>query len=539
MRELTLAAAILLVARLAPALTVIPIPLEDLVRQSSAIVSVTATDVQARRIEPGGHVETTVGFRINEVVLSDGALAGNAGRVTMRFWGGVVAGVEKFVPGEVLPEKDGRYVLLLKSDWDKTAQPLIAGSRGLFRIVVRNRAELIEDSDGQPVVHGAQNGLVKAFEPGATSRSATRAEFLAWLRQTIQRRGGAAPAPTRAQRSARAAAPAIAAPLSRRRLYVPLGFVRAPIEVRTWPGSVAPWAAAEAAAFNAWNYYANILVPNHASGRCVDDDDTFETCGFLTDDELFRRFNRHWEDRELAVTMSSRIVHTREFVEAHIAVRAGLPWTVDDAGVFDGEAVHGFRQTMLHEIGHLFGLGHEFNLLSTMNYAAESFRGFSLPFMDDTEGMRYIYPAQIQRRPDLAVNLFRAEGYQTFLDATIPSFAQIGGTFEIADYQVENAGTVSVGSPTIDWYLTADRSMNQAVALGSHTYPGPLPRGSAVEPSATRISLTVPATTNPGFYFLAAVARDANGPAYADFPFSNNQAWSRRQIFVGARTTKQ
>jgi hypothetical protein len=220
-------------------------------------------------------------------------------------------------------------------------------------------------------------------------------------------------------------------------------------------------------------------------------------------------------------------------VEADIALNPAASWTLDNEWVYNGGAARCFRRTMTHELGHMFGLNHEFNANSVMNYTPDWARAFNFPYLDDVLGARSLYPAAALSRTDLGVFLHYASGYQSTTDTPLPATVTAGSSFTINNYHVENVGTTSIATPSIQWYLTPARNFNTSYFLGTATYSS-LSAGTALSPSSVSRTIPVPATVPAGTYYLAAFIPSDGGPGQGTFPFSNNHAFSKTTMQVTA-----
>ena len=125
-------------------------------------------------------------------------------------------------------------------------------------------------------------------------------------------------------------------------------------------------------------------------------------------------------------------------IEADIALNPAFGFTLDDEWIFNGAGnVQSFRLVMLHELGHMHGLAHNFNFLAIMNYFPSVFRFFGLPYMDDAQGIRAEYPSRVVSRTDLGMYLYYAIGSESVSDATYPGSVMAGGTISPNNYHVD------------------------------------------------------------------------------------------------------
>src|SRR5262249_25883274 len=153
-----------------------------------------------------------------------------------------------------------------------------------------------------------------------------------------------------------------------------------------------------------------------------------------------------WPAGVIGVTFR-RMSATGVILEADIALNPAFRFTLNDEAMYNGlfgVGVQPFRLTMLHELGHMHGMNHQFWFLSVMNYAPQVFRCFGLPYTDDAKGIRWNYPARTVPRRDLAVYLWQSNFSTNWTDATYPLFLRRGQFFVINNYHVENVGTAAI-----------------------------------------------------------------------------------------------
>jgi hypothetical protein len=322
-----------------------------------------------------------------------------------------------------------------------------------------------------------------------------------------------------------------------------------PIVVNQFPidGSFAPWSPEDQYQLSKWNYYGDIFrVYVTPTGTYLWGDGVNDLAGWLTDAEAFSMYGSHLACgtgcQVLAVTFK-RWNNGGWILEGDIVMNAAIAWTLDDEWAWDGGAATTFRQSMIHEMGHLHGLEHNFTSLALMNYFNPSkWRFFAMPFGDDTMAIRGGYPSNAVARTDLAVYLYYYNGPPVCYDgtnfnnciteATYPSSVIAGASLTVNNYHVENVGTTTIATPTIVWYLTAARNFSSAYYyLGTSTYPSMDPN-SFFTPSTVGRMFTVPAGVAAGNYYLAAYISSDGGAVQGSFPFSNNYGFSLNKISV-------
>jgi hypothetical protein len=342
-----------------------------------------------------------------------------------------------------------------------------------------------------------------------------------------------------------------------------------PITVTLLPSSLTPWSGMIVEQLQKWNFYADIFrwrdgptttfLPQDWNG-------SFDIVGFLSPAEYKRRFWHNFDDlpsNALAVCVRRMWQRPldRDYTieEADLVFNSEFQWTLNDEAVYNGGGGQSFRTTLMHELGHMFGLDHEGRTLSLMNYPSPgNYDAFSFPFADDAAGIRAAYPNQAQRRTDLAVHLFWHAGgglggedgdepvNQAWKDASV---SVSGNRIRITNFTVENVGSTRIDRPTIEWYLTLSRSYDTRTAhyLGTTAFSPGLNAGGRYNPRTASVSFVVPAGVETGDYYVFAFVRNDespsqgassigndNVPSGSSFPFSNNHSWTwARKRIIG------
>lgn len=320
-----------------------------------------------------------------------------------------------------------------------------------------------------------------------------------------------------------------------------------PIVVNQFTPAMGAWYQEDQYQMSKWNSYAADVFHVYlagGTGTYAWGDGVFDMSGWMNDAQRQATYGSTWYCGSgctgLAVTFM-RYDGGGWIIEADIALNSGVSWTLDDEWVFDGSPAIGFRQSMIHELGHMHGLNHNFGGVALMNYFEPgNYRYYAFPFMDDAAGIRGEYPANAVAQTDLAAYLFHENGicydgttfYNCISEASYPASVLAGGSLTVNNYHVENVGTTVISTPTIEWYLTSARNFTSSYYyLGTSTYSS-LPPFNYFTPSTVGRTLTVPAGVPPGSYYLAAFIRGDGGPGQGSFPFSNNKAFSLNQITV-------
>jgi hypothetical protein len=477
--------------------------------------------------------------------------------------------------------------------------PVVGLNQGMFRIRVDAGKQLVTDAEGLPLAAGAEGAVVRTSEEQAEkgTKPVTLESFMSYLRANLAgmkamqpaARSQADPADPRvlkpielrpepggaAQAAGAMSAPAAPggpasfethggevppAPSAPMKLekpapmgalaaraqasvkssgdlhahYATFGYCNLPIVINQLPASFSPWSPEDQYQMSKWNYYGNVFrVFTTPTGTYGWGNGRFDLAGWPSSASLQSVYGSPWGATTMGVTFyrqSGSLI-----TEADVALNPAYAWTLDDEWVYNGGGAKSFHRTMTHELGHVWGLEHQFNFLSVMNYSPSVFRAYGIPFMDDAEAIRARYPTVAQARTDLGVYLFRSRGYQDWTDATYPSSVVAGNSFIVNDYHVENVGTNSIGTPTLEWYLTKQRNYSDTYyGIGTTTYPT-LNRFTYFTTSTVGRWLTVPSWIPGGDYYLNAFIRNDGGAGQGGFPFGNNYGWSRLKIRVYPR----
>lgn len=304
-----------------------------------------------------------------------------------------------------------------------------------------------------------------------------------------------------------------------------------PIVVNNFPASFTPWSPEDQYQMSKWNYYAPDVfrVYTTPTGTFAWQDGVFDLDGWVSSATMQQVYGFGWDAGVIAVAIP-RYDGGGWIIETDIAMNPAFSYTLDDEWVYNGSSAQGFRQTLIHELGHMHGLEHNFNFLSVMDYMPSYYRCFGIPYMDDAAGIRFEYPSNVVGRNDLGVYLYYSSGFQSVSDSSYPSSVSPGGSLTVSNFHLENVGTTTISVPTLEWYLTAQRNYNAAYYfLGSTTHSSLAPFNYFLTSRTLSVSANIP----PGTYYLGAFIRNDDGAGQSSFPFNNNLAFSRTRITVG------
>jgi hypothetical protein len=259
-----------------------------------------------------------------------------------------------------------------------------------------------------------------------------------------------------------------------------------------------------------------------------------DIAGFPDEATLKRQFGYGWSDLGegvLAVTFTRR--EEGVLVEADVAFNPQKSWTIDDLAATGGqEKIFSFKEVMLHELGHVWGLNHPWDEEewvswdSVMNYKSRIYYVAEL-FADDTAAVRSAFSPGVPIRDGLISSyvtvrneIFVIPNYQPALPS--PATVRAGGGFGLTGpIKIENVGTVPLANPQVEVYLTPARlSFDGAVLLKRIKIRGKITSGGTQQVKLS--GFKVPRKTPAGIYYLAYVLRDPKD-AYQ----GNNTAWGQ------------
>lgn len=571
------AALLLAGARVTFATQVIPLTLEQAVRGSSDVIVGTVISAASRWGDASKRWMLT-----DYVVEVEQVVAGNlpsASRMTVTFWGGTIDGETQEIAGMELPAVGHRHVLMLRRNWaQSTGSPLVGLDQGLFR-VRRDAAtgrDIVLDRHRRPLQRSPA-GTPRLSQSSQAADTVGLSEFVVWIsnlppgadvsaiaavdyndprvlrpltlkpeppgerlaaagdhrRPTREPTRTAALPPSADDRTGVVVGEPTTATSDRvGAQYTWRAPAWAPIVVNQFPSSWS-WSPEDQYQMSKWNHYAADVfrVFTTPTGSYGWPNDRFDLAGWPSSADTQFVYGYTWEPGTLGITFRRTTDH---IVEADVALNPAFGWTLDDEWVYDGGSSIGFRQTMIHELGHMWGLEHNFNWLSLMNYLGMDYRAYGLPFSDDTEAMRTAHPPQTVARTDLGVYLFWwNEFFGGVRDTAFPSSVVAGDFMSVNTFHLENAGTTTITNPVLRWYLTSQRSYaGSTTFLGSTTFFVELPRFYHMNPGSANASLRVPEGMNGGLYYLNAFSDISGGAGQSGFPYRHNTAWSRARIRV-------
>jgi hypothetical protein len=285
-----------------------------------------------------------------------------------------------------------------------------------------------------------------------------------------------------------------------------------------------------------WNRYGGDLfrVTESPTSSWAYRNGVSDIVGFPDDLTMKRQFGYGWSDLGqgvLAVTFARR--EEGVVVEADVAFNPQKRWTIDDLAATGGqEPVFAFKEVVLHELGHVWGLLHPWDEEewvrwdSVMNYKPRTYYVAEL-FADDTTAVRRAFPPGAPIHDGLINSYVTVRNERLVIpnyQPALPSVSTVraGGSFGLTGpIKIENVGTVTLANPQVEIYLTPARlSFDGAVLVQRAKIKGKIKPGGTLQVKLS--GFKVPRGAPPGDYYLAYLLRDPKD-AYQD----NNAAWSQ------------
>lgn len=532
--------AVLFVAGLPARAHMEPMNGRQMVQQSRHIVVATPESARVRWNERHTLIVT------DYVLAVEDRLHGAApSRIQITIPGGTLDGETHRTCLSTHLEVGGRYLLFLGDLEQRTFTPITGAAQGVFRELpgqeaefagfVRSMRSWVSDALTAPAPKGAPRSTaeqrasypVKAYDPApalhleAVESVAPRSEEVQMpslpLLENVQR-GVVELAETGIPEDLRSFVDA----------YRYEHRANRPIVINQLPSnfSVSPH---DQNMMSIWNRYAANLfrVRVTPTGTWAWRNGVFDLAGFPGNATMQSQFGYTWGATTLGICFSRWT--TGPIIEADIALNPAYSWTTNERiGTTQGSA-QSFRQTMLHELGHAWGLKHPWETQnvwwdSVMNYAPQAYR-FAHLFSDDTTAVRTAFPGTTLR--DLLISGYRTRDNTSSNNPTYlaskptPSTVIAGNTFTLTNpIKIENTGTTNIVNPKVEVYLVPQR-----LSWTSSRYLTTLSYTVTVQPYST-VSLNlgairIPTSVPNGTYFVGYYVRDTN-----DGYQPNNSAWS-------------
>jgi hypothetical protein len=536
----------------------LPKTLPDLVAESDWITVADLVGAQPRRNARGNLIVTDYRFRVAQTL--EGMPPGSEFVVTQG--GGTLAGETHAISDTADLEVGQRYLVFVRPGRGEMFAPFVGGAQGVYLLSNDGKAmslggdrrkldgtALIDQVRGLANLRGS--APARAPRPGTATETYPAKSFLPLaLTQPLSATLQAAPiaeseraVPAAPQSASNGASSATLAAASTNDSGPGIDYyyehrITPPAVINNFPHDWYWWPEDEYQ-MSKWNQYGGDVfhVYETPTGDWAWGNDRFDLAGWPSNDDMIAQFGEGWGADTLGITYK-RWFGDDPIIEADTALNPAYCWTLDDrAGLNRDDACWGFRQTMLHELGHSWGLKHpwEFQQVwwdSVMNYSPKNERYPQL-FADDTNAVRTAFAGPGIH--DALISLYTtalgtADDQGSVYTPTQLSSLSLRHGDDIAawignQFKIENLGTDDIVNPNVQFWLSQQRLSWDAgeAYLGAGSYIS-VPVFSTY--TYWMPSLPIPATTATGNYWFAAYLPDADGN------MNNNSAWADENVTV-------
>jgi hypothetical protein len=312
-------------------------------------------------------------------------------------------------------------------------------------------------------------------------------------------------------------------------------YARAPARYIVWNElhpSFAPWSPHDQMMMSRWNSYGDIhRVSGAPTGNWAWGNNRYDMTGWPSSQDMMNQFGQGWGANELAICWT-RWFGSGPIIEADISMNPAFAWTLDNEVGTHSDGAWGYDQSVLHELGHSWGLAHPWEVQdvwwdSVMNYSPKPMRYPNL-YADDTNAIRAAYPGigihdgllSMYQTTD-AMSNNNASYLETY--PNVNSVQQMDYFRFNQNFKMENIGTDNIVDPQIEVYLTPQR-MNWSGYVYLQTLYYGFTMGTYATWTLDAGWIYVPYNTPPGDYWVALWLRDA-----ADPYTHNNEAWGSKE----------
>lgn len=522
---------------------------QDLVAQAESVAIADLVGAQARRNSRGNLIVTDYRYRTVQSILGVAAP-----EFVLTQGGGTLAGETHAISDAPALRVGERYLVFVRPGRGEMFPPFVGGAQGVYRLAPDGSATALggtrERQAGDALLAQVQalvqqRGTAPPRAPSRVTMPAGSYPQKAYLPVALTPPPAAGRAP-----AAIDAADTLDAPVSRAwgptqtgpadealqtdgpgLDYVYQHRITPPAVINGFPHDWTPWHPEEEYQMFRWNQFGGDVLRVYATptGNWAWENDRFDLAGWPDDATMIAQFGEGWGPTTLGITWS-RWFGDGPIVESDVALNPAYCWTTDEvAALDDGNACWGFRQTMLHELGHVWGLQHPWETQdvwwdSVMNYSPKRDR-FAQLFTDDANAVRAAFAGPGIH--DALISLYTTADSTTSMNATytatqgFPISVRHGddlSTWITNPFKVENLGTDEILSPVVEFYLSQQRLNWSAYSyLGNASYPT-VPTYFTYTYSLPW--LPVPAWTPTGDYYFAAYLPGTDAIDY------NNSAWA-------------
>ncbi|HJU37985.1 MAG TPA: hypothetical protein VJ724_00325, partial [Tahibacter sp.] len=522
----------------------------DLVAESEWIAIADLVGATARRNARGNLIVTDFRFRIVQTI------EGMPDRdVVLTQGGGTLDGETHHVSDSAELSVGQRYLVFVRPGRDEVFSPFVGGAQGAFLMVgdsgarslgadgaLRDRGALLEEIEHLVAARGAapprapvRHTMPPGTYPAKVYLPLALTPAVAGATRTPEAESAAAITPERGAAEDDAPPQALAV-AGTQQIASPdwhyAHLIAPPATINAFPHDW-EWHPYEENQLAYWNTYGGnvYLVYQDPDTSWAWGNDRFDLAGWPDDADMMAQFGVTWPADYIGWTFS-RWHADNIIVESDTALNPSYCWTLDDAYATDGTgACQGFRQTMLHEVGHAWGLDHPWETQvvswdSVMNYSPGTYRYPQL-YADDTSAVRSAFAGPAIHDALLSLYTVSASsgvGAQAVYRPTQSYTANVRHGDDLAtqmssQFKIENLGTDDIVSPPIDFYLSPNRMSWDGISIYLNEGVGAtVPAGWVY--TYWLPPLIIPATTPTGNYWFAAFL--PNGDADSN----NNSAWA-------------
>ncbi len=460
--------------------------LSDLVAEAERIEVVRLESKSSRWNQRGNLIVTDMHFR------RERDLFGNRGageRFTLSQGGGVIGNEGHKVSGNPDLQSGTRYLVFVDVEQGELFSPFVAGEQGVYRLDDDGTAhslagldsvhasDLIADVDAlvdaragapprrfQAMPAGNRNYPAKSYVPPGIARPlppvAADAHVPLDEPSPDQPAGLARPQGGTVEADAGVDDP----PLWTTPRYHYGPTVSFPVVYDELPHDWT-WSPHDQYQMSAWNSIVNgnlFLISGTQLGTWAWGNNRFELVGWPSNQTMIDQFGQGWGANTLAVAWSRWVGNVIN--EVDIAFNPAFCWTLDAyTGANPSSSCWSFQQTMLHELGHGWGLDHPWETQnvwwdSVMNYSPKPQRQARLN-TDDVNAVRTRYGGPAMART--LISQWRTTDNASSMQPTYtPALAasvtlRHGQNLSLTgSFQIENLGTSDFVNPVVDLYLT-------------------------------------------------------------------------------------
>ncbi len=209
-------------------------------------------------------------------------------------------------------------------------------------------------------------------------------------------------------------------------------------------------------------------------------------------------------------------------VECDVMLDPTLPWSL---GPDDSEW---FQSTVLHELGHVRGLGHYNNYLSMQNSGQSKYLRNEILYMDDKEGVRQ-HASHVSERDIVMYNKWHNGATPQWMSMS-PTSLREGQVVNLSNITVENRGTIAFGNLRFGTYLSTNSTISTGDTLLNTGSWASFPRFNF---STFNWSATIPTVSDCGVYYLGGIIDD--NAAYDErFEGNNDTVFTNGVPFTGS-----